>query len=92
MIKDLVPWLRKPDRPVVISWCRLHVKAEAAYAALDAEKGGGFVLNKAGATVDSPNWTRWMQAEDKLFRLEQKLGMTPADRTRIAPGFDAKNR
>ena len=82
-LREDVPWLRKSDRKIVIRYCRLHVMHEASYRALCEH--GEFVLNKAGAMVDSPHWQHWMATGHRLGQIEQRLGMTPADQTRVVP-------
>lgn len=75
-LRDEVPWLRKPDRKLVIRYCRLYAVHEAAYER----------IGDMGA--DSPFWKAWIETGRELFKYEQRMGMTPADRSRIVGGFD----
>ena len=74
-LRSEVPWLRRPDRKLVIRYCRLHVAHEAAYVAWERAEGD----------AADKHWKVWMDTGDKLFRIEQKLGMSPSDRTRVLP-------
>ena len=80
-LRDEVPWLRQPDRVVAQRYVRLLALHEAAYARV-ARDGS---LDED--MKDSPHWRQFMTTGDRLLRIEQRLGMTPADRTKIMGGF-----
>ena len=77
-VRDEVPWLRRSDRQLMIRYCRLLKAHEADYAAY--EEAG---VEGAG----SPHWKAFIETGRELLRLEQRCGMTPADRSRIVGGF-----
>lgn len=70
-----VPWLRKSDRKMAILYCRLHVAFEEEYAAYEEADG---------AEAKARHKRAWLETGKDLFRLQQKLGMSPSDRTRVA--------
>ena len=80
-LRDSVPWLRRTDRILVHRYARLLSLHEAAWAGL--ERAGGL-------DEDSENsgfYRLWMGTGDRLLRIEQRMGITPADRSRIVGGF-----
>ena len=76
-----VPWLRQSDREIVRRYVRLLALHEEAYAGVAADGGLDEDMK------DSPHWRHFLATGDRLLRIEQRLGMTPADRSRIVGGF-----
>ena len=78
-LADEVPWLRKPDRKAVIEFCRLWREHENAWQVYD----GGTEDEKEKASA----WKRWMETGKEVRTMMQRLGLTPADRTRVSTAW-----
>ena len=77
---SVAPWLRQSDRALMQDYVQLLALHRAAYEWLRVEADG-----LADDGEDSPR-VQLAETGDRLLRIEQRYGMTPADRSRIVGG------